>query len=317
MGAAWASLEKRLQQPARFDVVGLGEASADEVWLLDAAPPWGGKVRARGRERIGGGQVATCLVACRRLGLTCAWIGKLGDDPAGHELSQGLQAEGVEVRAKVVRGAASHSAAILVDARGQRTVLWAEDDRIRMTEADVDGALVAAGRVVHVDGNHLEASRRAAELGREAGRVVSCDLDRLEPGTADLLALCDLAVVAPELALEATGERDPARAARRLGELAPNAALVVVTLGPEGAAAWDGERVVRAAAFGGLPVIDTTACGDTFRAGLIAALIERRDLGRALAFANAAAALKARDYGRRGCPVRAEVEALLEKRAAP
>jgi ribokinase len=243
-------------------------------------------------------------------------VGKLGDDAAGRELSDGLAAEGVEVRAKIVRGAASHSATILVDARGQRTVLWSEDERTRMTAADVDGALVCAGRVLHVDGEHPEAALQAAELARRDGRVVSCDLDRYEPETLRLLGEVDLAVVAPELALAATDERDPARAAQALARLAPRAALVVVTLGPEGAVAWDGEKTIRAPAFGGLTVVDTTACGDTFRAGLLAALIDGRPVAAALAFANAAAALKTRDLGRRGCPVRAEVEALLARRSA-
>ena len=61
---------------SRYDVIGLGECSLDEVWRLqEGAPPPGGKGLARGRDLLGGGQVATAMVACRRLGLSVALLG--------------------------------------------------------------------------------------------------------------------------------------------------------------------------------------------------------------------------------------------------
>ena len=58
-------------------------------------------------------------------------------------------------------------------------------------------------------------------------------------------------------------------------------------------------------------MVDTTACGDTFHAAFLCALLEAQPPRQALRFANAAAALKCRDLGRRGCPTRAEVNALF------
>jgi sugar/nucleoside kinase (ribokinase family) len=301
-----ASLAERLAAPARFDVVGLGEASLDDVWLLGEAPPWGGKARAFGREALGGGQVATALVACRRLGLRAAWLGKLGDDAAGRAILDGLAREGVDVSgAAVVAGAASHAAVILVDGAGERTVIFRDDERARLGASDVDVARASEGRVLHLDAADLDASIAAARAARAAGRVVTLDLDRLEPRTGELLALVDVCVASAEVH-DALGLD---------GLHARGVAIACATRGAAGAVASDGKRRVEAVRRAPGRVVDTTACGDTFCAGLIAALLDdARDLAGCLAFAVAAAALKTRDLGRRGCPTRAEVDALV---AAP
>jgi len=55
--------------------------------------------------------------------------------------------------------------------------------------------------------------------------------------------------------------------------------------------------------------VDTTAAGDAFNGALAVALAERRDVGSALRFANAAAALACTKRGAQpSLPTRAEVE---------
>ena len=40
-------IAERLARPGRtLDVIGYGECSIDEVWVLPTAPDWGGKLRA-------------------------------------------------------------------------------------------------------------------------------------------------------------------------------------------------------------------------------------------------------------------------------
>ncbi|HUQ01407.1 MAG TPA: PfkB family carbohydrate kinase, partial [Kofleriaceae bacterium] len=60
-------------------------------------------------------------------------------------------------------------------------------------------------------------------------------------------------------------------------------------------------------------VVDTTACGDTFHAAAICALLDGKSIGETLRFANAAAALKCRGLGRSGCPRKSEVDELLAR----
>lgn len=302
-----------------FDVVGLGEISVDDVLLVDAVP-LGGKARVRRRERLGGGQVATAMVAARRLGLRAALMGVVGTDAAGAEAIEELAREGVDTRAVRRRESASptHHAVIVVDAAGDRTVLWGEAPGGALGADEVDEALARAARVVHVDGNALDAAIRAARAGREAGALISCDLDRWEPpATDELLALADVCIVSQPFLAAFGGAGSPDEAARSLPALAaklPVGAIAGVTLGAAGACALAGDELVaEPARRPPCPIIDTTACGDTFRAAFLAALLDGADLRTGLRRGNAAAALKAMDLGRRGCPTRDALDRFLDR----
>lgn len=320
-------------------MLGLGESSWDEVWRLAEVPPWGGKARAVGRISLGGGQVATAMVACRRLGLQAAYLGWVGADEVGRHIIEGLDVEAVDTSGvRILPGAASHGAIIVVDARGERTVLFHEDRGQPPTDlaAVLDLDRVSEARVVHVDGSDLTASIAAAQRARAAGRIVTCDLDHATPRTPELLSHIDICMAAAEFPADLARACGPTPAdeactkaptgapaetlsasLRRIAAHLPatGPSIVCITRGAEGAVAWDGEREYHVPAFQPPAIVDTTACGDTFRAGFIAALLDGQDLAGCLTFACAAAALKTRDLGRRGCPGRDAVQALLQQGA--
>jgi len=310
-----ASVRERLRRAGEIDVAGFGEHGRDDVWRLDGALHAGGKGAARAREALGGGQIATALVAAARLGARAASLGPVGDGALGGALLDELAGDAVDVRAAVrVTGARSRTALILVEPDGERTVIEDRDERLS-TAPVPSAATIAAARALHLDATSLGPSVAIAQAARAAGRVVSCDVEgdeRSVTRAAELLALGDvvfvgLGAIAATLDEGALGARlDALRAA------AADGAIVGATLGARGAAALDGDgRLVRVPAFAPPAMVDTTACGDTFHAALLVALLDWRELEGALRFACAAAALKCADVGRRGCPRRAAVDALL------
>lgn len=305
-----AKFRRRRQQAPGLDVVGLGECSIDEVWLVDGLPAAGSKVRAARRDRLGGGQVATAMVACARLGLRAAYVGAVGDDAAGAEVRSGLSAEGVDVsRVRVVAGGATRTALILVDAAcGERTIVEHRNAAVMLDPAALPLDLLGHACVLHLDATEITASVAAARAARELGLVVSLDVDQLAPGLDELLALVDVCVTSAALPCQLTGEADPERALEKLRRR--TGPFVACTLGARGAMAIDGDSVTRAPALT-MPVVDTTSAGDAFHAAVICALLEGRTVIETLRFANAAAALTCRDLGRRGCPTRDEVLALM------
>src|SRR3954449_9223080 len=110
-------------EPRAFDVVGFGECSIDEGWVVPSLPA-AGKMRAHKRDRLGGGQIATAMVACARLGLRASFCGTVGDDLDAADVITGLAAEGVDVEgvqkfARVV----TRVALLLVDEHGERVVI--------------------------------------------------------------------------------------------------------------------------------------------------------------------------------------------------
>src|SRR5438105_15713053 len=99
-----------------FDVVGLGENSIDHLCVVPEFPVSGGKTRIATYELQGGGQIATAMVACQRLGLKTKYLGKVGDDLLGALSLEALRREGVDVEHLArVRGAKTGFAFILID----------------------------------------------------------------------------------------------------------------------------------------------------------------------------------------------------------
>jgi sugar/nucleoside kinase (ribokinase family) len=310
-----ASVRARLGRSGAIDIAGFGEHGRDDVWRLDGGLRAGGKAAAVAREALGGGQIATALVAAARLGARVASLGPVGDDALGAALLDELEAEGVDGRAAVrVAGARSRTALLLVEADGERTVVEDRDPRLATAAAPAAEA-IARARALHLDATSLGPAIEAARAARAAGRVVSLDLEGDEAAlarAAPLVALGDVVFVGLGAA---AGTLDDDTLRRRLAALAAQAApgaLVGATLGARGAIALDdNSRLVVAPPFAPPAMVDTTACGDTFHAALLVALLDGGTLEDALTFACAAAALKCRDVGRRGCPRRAEVEALV------
>jgi sulfofructose kinase len=302
-----------------FDVVGMGQCSLDTVAVVDGLPRFAGKERILEATRLPGGQVATALLACTRLGLRCAFASTVGDDSEAERMLAPLRASGIDLAGVRVRpGVASQTALILVDRKsGERTVLWHRDLRLSLSVGEVTEAQVMAGRVLHLDAGDLEAAVWAAERARAAGIPVVLDADTPAPGIERLLAQVDFPIVSSDFAEKHFGTRSPAEALR--GLVALGVRFAVVTLGDRGAVGSDGAQVFESPGFP-VAVRDTTGAGDVFHAAFIWGLLEGLGAVEILRAASAAAAMSCRALGAQsGLPTRAELLAFLREheRAAP
>src|SRR5262245_38788814 len=107
-------LPTRFDESKPFDVVGLGENSIDHLCVVEEFPRPDEKRPLRGYELQGGGQIATAMVACARLGLKSAYCGAVGSDELGAIARDGIAAEGVVIDGVVtVPGASTRVAFIL------------------------------------------------------------------------------------------------------------------------------------------------------------------------------------------------------------
>ena len=80
--------------PPAYDVVGVGLNATDTLILLPRFPAYGGKVPFAREVLSPGGQVASAMVTCARLGLRSKYIGTLGDDERGVIQLESLRASG-------------------------------------------------------------------------------------------------------------------------------------------------------------------------------------------------------------------------------
>ncbi len=294
-------------------IVGFGENSVDHVYRLPSLPQPGtasSKVRVERHDVRPGGQVATTLATCARFGLATRYLGAFGNDDNGALIRRALEERGIDVQSAVVRPAANRYAVILIDAAdGERVVVWERDAKLAIPPADVHASWLAGAALLHVDATDEEAATRLAQLARERGLPVTCDIDRVTPGTSALLDAVTVPILAEHVPYEITNETDPERALRRLRRFHPG--RLVLTLGPRGSAMLDGDRFIQAPGVA-VPVVDTTGAGDVFRGALIHSLLHGDGPEEMLRFANAAAAVSCtREGAIESAPTIAEVERFL------
>lgn len=299
-----------------FDVVGFGRNSIDFLSVVAEYPAPNSKQHLQRFARMPGGEIATAVATCARLGWRARYVGSFGDDDLGTQARESLESVGVDVgESRSVAGATNQFAVILVDARsGDRTVLWDRHPALTWTPADVSKSAITSGRIVIVDCYDTAAATRAARYAREAAIPTVIDVERVRPGIADLLQHIDAIVAAESFPTALTGHEDLGRALQTMGREF-GAAVVTVTLGDKGSLSWCGGREIRTPPFA-VDCVDSTGAGDVFRGGFAAGCLRLADVGGdiedVLAYANATAALNCRALGARGAlPSADEVARLL------
>ena len=298
----WEDATFTLPDPSgfAFQAAGMGLNAVDQLITVDHYPARGGKEAIRSARVMPGGQVATAMIACRRLGLPrVRYLGKVGDDEAGRLSRRSLEESGVDCRYLLTEpGTPNQAAVIVIDGEsGERTIFWQRSDRLNMTPAELPAEAFCCAPVLLVDGHDQDAAIRCAEEARARGIATVLDVDRVRSRTRELLRLIDFCIGSETFPKDLTGESDLDSALLRAAEGFPG--FLAATLGPAGVAfAWEG-RVHRVPGFA-VPAVDTTGAGDVFHGAFLYGLVQGWPLGRILPFANAAAALNCTAPGARG-----------------
>ncbi|MHB1165141.1 MAG: carbohydrate kinase family protein [Candidatus Nanopelagicales bacterium] len=220
-----------------------------------------------------------------------AFVGRIGDDDPGSSAREALAARGVEAHLAVSPGRSTGVCIVIVDARGERTMLPDPGANADLRAEDLDAARVAAGDHLHLSGYVLLNPACAAaglailDRARQAGATTSLDPSSAAPLRAGAgamraaMTLVDLVIANEEEAEALTGEQDPGAALAALAGLVP---VAVVKRGAAGAMARSGSEYVSAPAFAAT-VVDTTGAGDSFAAGFLPAWTAGLGLAAALA----------------------------------
>jgi len=295
------------------DVVGIGENSVDLVYRVPRLAGAGDKVRATGCRRLLGGQVATTLCTCAAMGLRTRYVGTFGNDEHGRLIRSELEQRGIDTSHAIVRYAPNRHAVVLVDeSSGERTIVWQRDSSLALRQGDLSRDAIAGARVLHVDNVDEDTAITAARLGRDAGLIVTTDIDQVTERTAELVAAVTFPVLAERVPQALTGETDPQKAIRALRQ--QHEGMLCVTRGPRGSMLLVGTELHEAPAFE-VTAVDTTGAGDVFRGALIFSLLRGDRPDSMLRFANAAAALSCtREGAIAGIPNLREIEGLLAER---
>src|SRR6185436_2187302 len=142
-----------------FDVIGVGENSLD---ILATVPHWPSadeKLELLNLVSLPGGQAASALVGCARLGCRTQYLGVFGDDEHGRSVERALRVEGVDTRACITARAPNRSAFIVVNpSAGTRAVLWRRDPALQWADPSAFSGRVTRARSLLVDTTDMEAA---------------------------------------------------------------------------------------------------------------------------------------------------------------
>lgn len=260
-----------------------------------------------------GGSAATTARWLARLGADAQLVCAIGRDGAGRSLVQQLERDGVRVRARRIAGSRTGRIGVLVAPGGERSFIQDRRAAELLQPDDLRSEWFAGVDLVHLPvysllGEHLaRTGRRAIELARSAGALVSIDLASIGPLlAAGRRAARDLISGAAPNLLFATESEAVAFLGRYAADgLLEFADVAVIKRGERGArvlARTPPVAATTAPAVGagqGLPeavpplafdvatpavlASDTIGAGDAFDAGFIAGWLAARADGRLVA----------------------------------
>jgi sugar/nucleoside kinase (ribokinase family) len=229
-----------------------------------------------------GGSAANTIFNANRLGLSTAFVGKLGDDELAQVYRERFASSGVDV-SRIKRGSQPNGRClILTTPDAQRTMRTCLGAAMTLSPDEITPADFAGARLVYIEGYVLfnqALATKIVDAARAAGCAVGLSLasfevvnasrdwllQQLKKGIALVLANEDEArTLYPDL--PAKTAEDFAAHARRLAETGATAA---VTLGKDGAWISAKQELHRIAPVVVSDAIDTNGAGDAWAAGFL------------------------------------------------
>ncbi len=290
-----------------------GSANLDFVVRAHHIPGPGETVLGRAFETFPGGKGANQAIACARAGgVATGMLAAMGHDAFAVPLEKSLH--DAQVQLHLVRAADQPT--------GTAFICVSDDAENAITVAPGANLSLLAQHLPSLDGvSHLlmqleiplETVTAYAQAARQQRVTVVLNAAPVQALPSELMQLIDILVVNEGELASLTGHSGSvAECLERI-----QVPAVVVTLGARGCCARSQGGFVVQPAFAVMPV-DTTAAGDTFCGGLVAALSQGANLSRALALAAAAGALACTRLGAQSSiPHAAEVSQFLAQQAAP
>ncbi|WDZ95246.1 ribokinase [Herbaspirillum sp. WKF16] len=296
-------------------IVIIGSVNMDLVLRVPRMPAPGETLAGEKFMTIPGGKGANQAVACARLsagGARVAMVACVGGDAFGRQMRASLVANGIDdVCVDTIDGEATGIASIMVDRDGQNSIVLAAgaNGRLDVEHIERARALIASASIVLLQLEvPIPTVLHAVEAAHALGKTVVLNPAPAQALPRELLQKIDYLILNEiEAAMLAEEQSDDipqlADKLHRLG-----ARNVVVTLGEKGVYGSFGKAGKRHQEARRVKAVDTTAAGDTFIGGFIAALEEGRGEFEAIAYGQAAAALSVTRAGAQtSIPMRDEV----------
>jgi len=272
-----------------LEIVNFGSLNLDYVYTLSHIVTPGETISSKSFSTFAGGKGLNQSIALARAGARVTHAGMAGSD--GQMLVDLLAASGVETRFIHHAECCTGHAIIQITETGENAIVLHSGANKTFTREFVDNVLSQfRNDTMILLQNEINLCSYIIDAAYDKGMKIA-----LNPSPYDKnLKECDLSKVSVFILNEVeggqiTGFSDSKDILRKMQEMYPDA-LVVLTLGAKGSILCYQDEEYRNRAYH-VPVIDSTAAGDTFTGFFLCAYIAGDSLDRAMDFASKAASL--------------------------
>ncbi len=304
----------------KIDIVGLGEVVVDWVAEIPHFPTPDEKIDAISENYFSGGVTANYLVAVARLGVSCGFIGAIGDDSYGEFLLKDFKNERVDTTFTIVKKGKKTPVNFIFVTKGEKTII--QSPHMQTTKIDISDLnenYISNSQLLHTTMIHQEITEKAIDIAKKNDVKISIDLEsqiaqRGWDNLKNILLKADILIPNKEGAKSITKSRTPEEAAKLLNK--KGIPIVIITMGKRGVLITTEKFQREIPTYEINNIIDTTGAGDTFNGAFtVAYLIKGWDLEKSCKYANAAASLKIQKLGARtGMPKENELLNFLKEK---
>lgn len=296
----------------------IGSMNMDLVISAGRYPEPGETMHGHSFAMIPGGKGANQAVACARMGAEVHMAAKVGNDAFGKELIATLKESGIHTDTVLISKTANTGVAIITVVDGENSIVLSEGANGQVTPSDIDsidGLILSSDAIMLQHEIPLETIYYS--IKKYAGKTkIFLNPAPMKPFEEDLLACIDYLILnqSEALALTSVHVEDEISSFKAIDMLLEKGVKYpIITMGSKGAAYFNGQDKKYCPAFK-VPVVDTTAAGDTFCGALASFVTEGIHMDDALRLAQMAAALSTTQYGAQtSIPYLSDVEESLAK----
>jgi ribokinase len=288
----------------QVDIIGLGEVVIDWVAELPHFPQPDEKIDAKNENLFPGGVTANYLVAIARLGVSCGFLGAVGDDFYGNYLINDFINEKVDITYVFKKKSRITPINFIFIANGEKSIIQSPHmQSTKIDIEDIDENYIATSKVLHTTLIHPEISSDVIKIAKRNNVKVSIDLEsqialRGWNKLKEMILMADILIPNKEGAKAITNTNNSEDAAKKL--VKKGIPIVIITLGSQGVLITTSDFQKKISAYQVENVVDTTGAGDVFNGAFsVAYWIKGWDIVKACKYANGAASLKIQKLGAR------------------
>lgn len=303
------------------DVLVIGSLNMDYVVNVDKVPLPGETILTNSYILVPGGKGANQAYALGVLGASVGMIGAVGYDETGEMLIANLKKAKVNTKKIVkLKNINTGNAFITVDKNGENSIIVASGANGKLTKEMIDKniSMIKAAKIIVMQLEiPLDVVEYTAKLAKSLGKIVVLDpapavshlpkdlykhIDIIKPNETEIQTLCNS---------KANSDDEFIGLANSLVE--KGVKNVIVTLGSRGSLLVNKNGVQKYDAID-VKVVDTTAAGDTFTAGMVKTLVDGSSLEEAIKYGHIVSALAVTKHGAQSSiPSKKEIKRFIEK----